>query len=383
MQFPTDDPEALDEFLRIQYPEFNAPENEQVETDALAVLLGEIGPAVVLTHSSTGIRGWITGTKSDKVAAIVSYEPGAVVFPEGEVPPQLDRADGTKVDAGVAIPVAAFDKLTRFPIQIVWGDYVPSRLDPINVGPRLTLDNRRLNLVRSQMFVDVINRHGGKASLQDLPKIGITGNTHFPMLDLNNVQVADLLSQFLKEQQLDSIGASRPRVGAGSPHCNHSSCQHLTCVDSRPGHGTILRPDIGDRRRLRLEARMAAPNNREAAGMKRTTWATRGLLMASAVGLGMLGSGHASAEEVIVGLITKTDTNPFFVKMKEGAEAKAKELGVELQSFAGKYRRRQRRPGRGDREPDRRRRQGHPDHAERYQGDRADRSRRRATPASW
>ena len=35
-------------------------------------------------------------------------------------------------------------------------------------------------------------------------------------------------------------------------------------------------------------------------------------------------------------LITKTDTNPFFVKMKEGAEAKASELGVELQSYAGK-----------------------------------------------
>jgi fructose transport system substrate-binding protein len=35
-------------------------------------------------------------------------------------------------------------------------------------------------------------------------------------------------------------------------------------------------------------------------------------------------------------LITKTDTNPFFVKMKEGAEAKAAELGIELKSFAGK-----------------------------------------------
>ena len=30
----------------------------------------------------------------------------------------------------------------------------------------------------------------------------------------------------------------------------------------------------------------------------------------------------------IVGLITKTNTNPFFVKMKEGFEAKAKELGL-------------------------------------------------------
>jgi fructose transport system substrate-binding protein len=39
--------------------------------------------------------------------------------------------------------------------------------------------------------------------------------------------------------------------------------------------------------------------------------------------------------DVLVGLVTKTDTNPFFVKMKEGAEAKADELGLELQSFAG------------------------------------------------
>ena len=39
----------------------------------------------------------------------------------------------------------------------------------------------------------------------------------------------------------------------------------------------------------------------------------------------------------IVGLVTKTNTNPFFVKMKEGAEAKAKELGMELRAFAGRY----------------------------------------------
>ena len=35
-------------------------------------------------------------------------------------------------------------------------------------------------------------------------------------------------------------------------------------------------------------------------------------------------------------LITKTDTNPFFVKMKEGATAKAAELGVDLKAYAGK-----------------------------------------------
>ena len=47
-------------------------------------------------------------------------------------------------------------------------------------------------------------------------------------------------------------------------------------------------------------------------------------------------SSAASAQEVGGCLITKTDTNPFFVKMKEGAEAKAKELGIELKAYAGK-----------------------------------------------
>jgi fructose transport system substrate-binding protein len=51
---------------------------------------------------------------------------------------------------------------------------------------------------------------------------------------------------------------------------------------------------------------------------------------------GSSGGGGGGGEDILVGLITKTETNPFFVKMKEGAEAKAKELGVEVQSFAGK-----------------------------------------------
>jgi len=48
------------------------------------------------------------------------------------------------------------------------------------------------------------------------------------------------------------------------------------------------------------------------------------------------GGGGGGGETPIVGLITKTDTNPFFVKMKEGAQAAATQAGVELQSFAGK-----------------------------------------------
>ncbi len=51
--------------------------------------------------------------------------------------------------------------------------------------------------------------------------------------------------------------------------------------------------------------------------------------------LGVAGAG-AQAAEVTACVITKTDTNPFFVKIKEGATAKSKELGINLKSYAGK-----------------------------------------------
>ena len=49
------------------------------------------------------------------------------------------------------------------------------------------------------------------------------------------------------------------------------------------------------------------------------------------------GSASAGSGSVKVGLITKTDTNPFFVKMKEGAEKAAKQDGVQLMTAAGKF----------------------------------------------
>ena len=44
----------------------------------------------------------------------------------------------------------------------------------------------------------------------------------------------------------------------------------------------------------------------------------------------------AFADDVVIGLVTKTDTNPFFVKMKEGATAEAKAKGAKLMTAAGK-----------------------------------------------
>ena len=63
----------------------------------------------------------------------------------------------------------------------------------------------------------------------------------------------------------------------------------------------------------------------------------RTTVFAASVGGALLAfGGSAQAQNVSACLITKTDTNPFFVKMKEGATAKADELGVTLKAYAGK-----------------------------------------------
>jgi fructose transport system substrate-binding protein len=59
------------------------------------------------------------------------------------------------------------------------------------------------------------------------------------------------------------------------------------------------------------------------------------LSMLGALALGVASVSSAQAAGGVC-LITKNNTNPFFVKMKEGAEAKAKELGIEFQAAAGK-----------------------------------------------
>ncbi|WP_245182398.1 sugar ABC transporter substrate-binding protein [Glaciimonas immobilis] len=44
----------------------------------------------------------------------------------------------------------------------------------------------------------------------------------------------------------------------------------------------------------------------------------------------------AAADQPIIGLITKTDTNPYFVKMKEGAQEAARSRGAKLLTASGK-----------------------------------------------
>jgi fructose transport system substrate-binding protein len=64
--------------------------------------------------------------------------------------------------------------------------------------------------------------------------------------------------------------------------------------------------------------------------------------LAAVISLALVATGcgpgaKGSSKDITVGLITKTDTNPYFVKMKEGAQQEAKAKGVKLMTAAGKF----------------------------------------------
>jgi hypothetical protein len=185
VQFPKGDAAALDRAMSARYLEFDAAANAHLEAETAAKAIDKIGPSVLITNSAGGWRAMLAALKSSNVKAIVAYETPAFVFPEGEGPPGPEGAFGP-----THVPLAEFMALTRIPIQIVWGDNTENTFWAASVRT-------------TQQFVDSVNAHGGKAELLMLPSVKLKGNTHIPFADLNNVQVADQLSAFLRKHKLD------------------------------------------------------------------------------------------------------------------------------------------------------------------------------------
>lgn len=186
-QFPKNDPEAWNQASRARYLEFDTIENVEVQSDAAGKLFDKIGPSVAVTNSAGGLRAIMTGLKTDNMAGIVMYENVGYVYPEGEGP-EGARPNGF---GPIIVPLERFKKLTKFPMQIVWGDHVDK-------APSYT---NSLKLAR--LFVEKVNKYGGKAEILILTDAGLHGNTHIPFADMNNVAVADLMSKFLAKNGLD------------------------------------------------------------------------------------------------------------------------------------------------------------------------------------
>lgn len=189
-------PEALNQYFRQMTPD-TGPFDIEVVSDAAAALFNKIGPGILVTHSHSGGPGWRTAIKCGNVRAIVAYEPGSnFVFPDGEVPPQMPSSGGPLQAVGVPLP--EFMLLTKIPIIIYYGDNIPEE-PTANPGQ----DQWRVRLAMAKLWAEAVNRRGGDVTIVRLPEIGIRGNTHFPFSDLNNLEVADLMSEFLKKKGLD------------------------------------------------------------------------------------------------------------------------------------------------------------------------------------
>jgi pimeloyl-ACP methyl ester carboxylesterase len=189
-------PEALEQYFRQMTPD-TGPIDIDVNSDAIAELFKKIGPGILVTHSHSGGMGWRTVIKSTDVRAVVSYEPGSgFIFPVGEVPSPMHSSGGTLEATGV--PLSDFMKLTKIPIVITYGDYIPEH-PSANPGQ----DQWRVRLEMARLWRDAVNARGGDVSVVHLPEIGIRGNTHFPFSDLNNLEIADLMSKFLEKKGLD------------------------------------------------------------------------------------------------------------------------------------------------------------------------------------
>src|SRR5258708_40114767 len=87
----------------------------------------------------------------------------------------------------------------------------------------------------------------------------------------------------------------------------------------------------------------AASVRRQLGSGRLGTWRFSALALGAAALVAVVGCGGStpttaasSPKPVIIGLVTKTDANPFFVKMRQGAEREAAAKGAVLMTGAGK-----------------------------------------------
>ncbi len=191
------DPEALNQYFRQMTPTIGTIDFE-VYSDAYAALFDKIGPAVFVTHSQGGPVGWQTLLKTKNIRGIVAYEPGGgIPFPDGQVPEKGKILTLSKKTEGVEVPMNVFMEYTRIPIVVYYGDNLPET----DERPEIYEWTRRLYLMRQ--WAKMLNGLGGDVTVIHLPEVGLHGNTHFPMSDLNNVEVAELMYQWLRDKNLN------------------------------------------------------------------------------------------------------------------------------------------------------------------------------------
>jgi hypothetical protein len=158
-----EDAEGYPNFMRQVVPRWTTTDAATIA--AYTKLVEKVCPCVVLVHSQGGQFGQkVAQARPDLVKALILVEPAGF-------------GDPNKAEA-----------MKNIPILTIYGDYIDrdSRWPSIR-KTQMDLNQKYINAGAS---VDVIN----------LPEIGIKGNSHMMMMDKNNLQIAELIEDWLKKK---------------------------------------------------------------------------------------------------------------------------------------------------------------------------------------
>ncbi len=178
-QFPEGE-EAQNQFFRQMTPNMGSYD-EAVDAAALGEVMNDVyemtgDKAIYITHSQGGRVGW--STPMEHVSAIVAIEPGGT--------PEIGSENYQKLlDAEI-------------PIVIYFGDYIDN-------GPQDIQSTGFWKDVKDAAFefAEAYNADGGDCTVVDLPKEGITGNSHFMFQEMNNQEIAEHIENWLAERGLN------------------------------------------------------------------------------------------------------------------------------------------------------------------------------------
>ncbi len=137
---------------------------------AMADLAGRLGGALLMGHSQSGtvpVDAFLTDPTG--VRGLLLVEPGACL---------ADRYTDEQIAALATVPI-----LTLF----------SDHLDALTGAPQ----NWQNVFADCQAFIARVNAAGGAAEMLYPPELGIHGNTHMIMMDKNNLQIADLILQWI------------------------------------------------------------------------------------------------------------------------------------------------------------------------------------------
>jgi pimeloyl-ACP methyl ester carboxylesterase len=171
-QFPVT---AVDELAKQGVPDvsFGGVPTPNPTLKALSDLAGQLNGAVLMGHSQSGSFPLDAALINPAVAkGLVLVEPGSC--PSRYTTEQIAT-------------------LAKVPILVVFGDH---RETPTGIP---TLPSWQTRFEACQALISRVRGAGGQAQMLNPPERGIRGNSHMIMQDKNNLQIADLVLQWLEE----------------------------------------------------------------------------------------------------------------------------------------------------------------------------------------